>query len=1158
MTANSSVSPAAAAPAFIPLRLHTEYSISDGIIRIDDAVARAQAFGLPALAVTDLMNLFGMVKFYKACRSAGIKPIIGADILLRHPEGRTSRLLLLVKNHAGYLRLCELLTLAYVPDEGTERAATDKPAVPLQALATGDNSGLIALSGAALGEVGQYLLAGSAEEARAAAERWAACFPGAFYLELQRLPERPEWESMVSGSLKLAQALDLPVVATHPAQFPDAADFQAHEVRVCIAEGEVLADERRARDFTPSQYFAAPEEITARFADIPAALENTREIAKRCSLTVTLGKNYLPDFPTPNGQSLNDYLIESANAGLAERMALLYPDAAERQERYGDYQARLDFELDTIIKMGFPGYFLIVADFINWAKNNGCPVGPGRGSGAGSLVAYALKITDLDPLRYALLFERFLNPERVSMPDFDIDFCQENRWRVIEYVRRKYGAAAVSQIVTFGAMSSKAVIRDVGRVLQLPFGLCDRLSKLIPVEQNKPLSLDKALEADPAIAQLIAEEEAEELLDLARKLEDLTRGLGMHAGGVLIAPGKLTDFCPVYQAPGSDSPVSMYDKDDVEQIGLVKFDFLGLRNLTIIQMAQGFIKDVTGQDVDVAHIPLDDAPTYAEIFAKGNTTAVFQFESDGMKKMLEEARPTQFEEIIAFVALYRPGPMDLIPDFTRRMHGEPFQYLHPLLEDMLAPTYGIMVYQEQVMQAAQICAGYSLGGADLLRRAMGKKKPEEMAKQRTMFVEGAAQKGIDQAKANEIFDYMEKFAGYGFNKSHAAAYALVAYQTAWLKYHYPAEFMAATMSSELDNTDQLKVFVDDAKANGIEFLPPDVNTSHYRFTPLAGKKIRYALGAIKGTGEAAIEAVVKAREAGSDFTDLFDFCERVGRQALNKRTVEALVRAGAFDSIHRNRAELLANIELAIGYADQKAANANQGGLFDFDSAALPPVQMEPVAAWNSATELAEEKLALGFYYSASPFSPYAAEVRGLAPQPLAELRPDRDNLQRVAGFVTAIRTIVGKRGKFAVAALEDDTAKVEIRVADEVLEEAKAFLQADRILIFDCKVRSDDYSGEERLSLNAHKVYTLEEARLNFARQLRLQVAPGCDIEHLGRLLRTYRDFERTIPVLFQYRSSSVQGTLKPAAPWRVALKDELMCELQQVVGETGIQVMW
>lgn len=1141
--------------SYVPLRLHTEFSIEDGIVRIKEAVKRASALGIPALGISDLMNVFGMVKFYKACRNAGIKPIMAVDVRLENPEqpDKPFRLMLVVKNHAGYLRLNELLTNAYVGEDRNPHQAI----VRQQWLAEGDNTGLICLSGAQYGEIGQALLSQKPELAAQALIKYRQWFGDGFYLEVQRLPERPEWEAVVAGSVALAAEHQIAVVATHPVQFMDTDDFQAHEARVCIASGYVLADKRRPHDFVPSQYFVTPEEMAARFADIPEALSNTVAIAQRCNLTLTLGKNYLPLFPTPEGMTLDDLLVQLSNEGLRERMAFLYPDEAERAQKMPEYQQRLDYELGIIIQMQFPGYFLIVQDFINWAKQNGCPVGPGRGSGAGSLVAYSLKITDLDPLRYNLLFERFLNPERVSMPDFDIDFCQENRGRVIQYVRHKYGVPAVSQIVTFGTMSSKSVVRDVGRVLDLPFGLCDRLSKLIPVEANKPLSLTKAMEAEPQIRQLLQEEEAEELMTLALKLEDLTRGLGMHAGGVLMAPGKIADFCPIYQASGDDaSPVSMFDKDDVEQIGLVKFDFLGLRNLTIIEMTQKFILETTGQKVDVNHIPLDDAETYASIFAKGNTTAVFQFESVGMKKMLVTARPTKFEEIIAFVALYRPGPMDLIPDFIRRMHGEEkVEYLHPNLEPVLNSTYGVMVYQEQVMQAAQVCGGYTLGGADLLRRAMGKKKVEEMVKHRAIFEAGAAEKGIDKQTANEIFNYMEKFAGYGFNKSHAAAYALVSYQTAWLKCHYLAEYLAGTMSSELTNTDQLKIFVDDGIENGITFLPPSINESFYRFTPNNKKQIRYALGAIKGTGEGAVEAIVRARETGGAFTDLFDFCQRVDRQHLNRRTIEALVRAGAFDELNPNRAQLLANIGLAMENAEQVAANANQGGLFDMVEDAIEPLQMEKVAPWSLAVKLAEEKQAMGFYFSGHPFEPYADKVRALVSSKLATLKPS-NNKQKVAGFVTGVRYIMGKRGKFAVVQLEDGTAKQEVVVAGQALEEYGASLKADQVLIMECKVAVDEYNGGDGLRITADDAFTLAQASARYARSLHLHITADTPVGQLARLLEPYREQQAHVPLKFCCRHQQAYGELRADRNWLIKPEATLFDELYTLLGDEAVQV--
>ncbi|QMT32404.1 DNA polymerase III subunit alpha [Alysiella filiformis] len=1155
-------------PIYIPLRTHSEYSITDGMVRLDELAEKAVEYQYPALALTDLMNTFGLVKFYKECRGAGIKPILGADVRvenLAHPE-QAHRALLLVRNMQGYVRLSELLTAAYEADD----RHLHLPQLRETWLEQGDNSGLICLSGAHWGEVGSQILLGHDAAAQAAAQKYAKWFPNAFYLELQRLPEKPDTHKCVSGSLKLAAALDLPVVATHPTQFLSRDDFMAHDTRVCIAGGWTLADTKRPKEFFASQYFISPEEMQQRFADIPEALANSVQIAKRCNVELVLGKNFLPDFPTPNNMPIDEYIVQLSNEGLQARLKTLFPNEAERAIRQPEYQERLDFELKTIIQMGFSGYFLIVQDFINWAKNNGCPVGPGRGSGAGSLVAYALKITDLDPIKYALLFERFLNPERVSMPDFDIDFCQANRGRVIEYVREKYGKDAVSQIVTFGTLSSKAVIRDVGRVLQLPFSLCDRLSKLVPVVQNKPLALKAALAAEPEIERIIAEEEAEELLNLALKLENLTRNLGMHAGGVLIAPGKISDFCGVYQADESSSPVSMYDKGDVEEVGLVKFDFLGLRNLTIIEMAQNFIKQTTGKIIDVNDVnvaPLDDQKAY-QIFRDANTTAVFQFESTGMKKMLKEAHTTQFEELIAFVSLYRPGPMANIPDFVARMKGEAFEYLHPLLESVLLPTYGIMVYQEQVMQAAQVLAGYSLGGADLLRRAMGKKKAAEMVKQRDIFAEGAAKKGISREKADEIFDYMEKFAEYGFNKSHAAAYAYVSFQTAWLKAHYPAEFMAATMSSELDNTDQLKAFYDDAqsKLNKIKFLPPDVNESFYQFIPNANREIRYALGAIKGTGEAAVNAIVAERERGGKFTSFLDFCARVGKQHANRRVLEALIRGGAFDNIEPNRAMLLGNIDLALQHADQTASNANQGGLFDDLDGAVESVKLIELPEWSPSQKLEEEKLAIGFYLSGHPFAPYETEVRQIARTPLGRLRPTRfGNTTWVGGFVTSVRTINGKKGKFVVMQLEDTTGKQELLISGKLLEHvqqnARELLQADQVVVCECAIREDKLAGKEgELRLSVVQLMTLNEARILRVNCLHILVSPQHDVDKLATLLAPHTEIkdetQKRIPIRFYYEDEQVRGEMLPAALWRIHVNGDLLNQLTDLMGEEYVWI--
>ncbi len=914
---------------FVHLRLHTEFSVVDGTNRIDEIVKAAASDQQPALAITDLNNLYGAIKFYKETRGKGVKPLVGAEIFLEsltQDPAQTSRMILLVQNHQGYLNLCELISRGWT--QNVIKAVGVVKLAWLQEL----SQGLIALSGAQAGALGQALVQGDTTRASEVALQLAGIFPHRFYVELQRAG-RPEDEAHVSAAVQLAARLNLPVVATHPVQFTLPDDYEAHEARVCISEGEILGNQRRVRRFTREQYFKSSAQMQALFTDVPTALSNTVEIARRCNLTLSLGKPQLPNYPTPNGMPIDEYFRFSSHEGLEERLAHLYPDAGVRDKERPRYVERLEFEIGTILKMGFPGYFLIVGDFINWAKKNGCPVGPGRGSGAGSLVAYALKITDLDPLQYNLLFERFLNPERVSMPDFDIDFCQTNRDRVIDYVKDKYGRDAVSQIATFGTMAARAAIRDVGRVLDMSYTFCDGISKLIPNKPGQHITIAGAIEAEPILAErLDKEDEVKTLLALAQKLEGMTRNVGMHAGGVLIAPGKLTDFCPLYQQPGSDSAVSQYDKDDVEAAGLVKFDFLGLATLTILEIAREFIihRHKGQEDFAFENIPLNDAATY-RLFQDGKTEAVFQFESRGMQGMLRDARPTRLEDLIALNALYRPGPMDLIPSFVARKHGrEEVQYPHPAVAEMLSETYGIMVYQEQVMQTAQILGGYSLGGADLLRRAMGKKKAEEMAEHRERFRAGALQThNIPQEKADEIFDLMEKFAGYGFNKSHAAAYSLLAYHTGWLKVHYTAEFFCANMTVEMDDTDKLKVLFEDAQKMGLSFESPDVNRGAYRFEPISDKVIRYGLGAIKGSGQQAIEAIVAAREAEGPFTSLFDFCRRVDRSRLNKRTVEALIKSGAFDNLHLNRAALLASVERAFDFASASEANANQGGLFD-------------------------------------------------------------------------------------------------------------------------------------------------------------------------------------------------------------------------------------
>jgi DNA polymerase-3 subunit alpha len=1132
-------------PRFVHLRLHSEFSVQDGILRVDEAVKLAAADAMPALALSDFSNLFGLIKFYSAARNAGVKPLSGCDVWLQtvNPD-RPARVLLLVQNREGYRNLCELLTRAYREGQQHGRALFSP-----QWLEGAAGEGLILLSGAADGDVGQALLNGSEAQAEQLARDWKRRFPERYYLEIQR-DGSAEAETHLQAALRLAERLELPVVATHPVQFATAADFKAHEARVCIARGEVLGNRRRRMDFSAEHRFKTQDEMVALFGDLPEALENSVELARRCNLTLELGKSRLPLFPTPPGVTLDDFLRQEARSGLEARLTVLFSDAETRAERRPEYDARLAIEIDTIIQMGFPGYFLIVADFINWAKHNGVPVGPGRGSGAGSLVAYSLGITDLDPLRYALLFERFLNPERVSMPDFDIDFCQDQRYRVIEYVRDKYGADAVSQIATFGTMAARAVVRDVGRVLELPYNFCDQLSKMIPSAPGKNVSLDEALEQVPDLkARYDGEEEVRELFDLARRLEGLTRNVGMHAGGVLIAPGKLTDFCPLYVADASDAvAVSQFDKDDVEKAGLVKFDFLGLRNLTIIDWAVKFIRQLDPTfETDINALSFDDPAVY-EILKKANTTAIFQVESEGMKKLLAKLEPDCFEDIIAVLALYRPGPLGsgMVDDFILRKKGkQAIDYFHPDLKECLTPTYGVIVYQEQVMQISQIIGGYTLGGADLLRRAMGKKKAEEMAKHREIFREGALKKGYDEKLAMQLFDLMEKFAEYGFNKSHTAAYAVVSYQTAWLKAHHAAAFMAATLSSDMDDTDSVQIFYEDAKKNGVTILPPDINASQYRFVPVSRSEVRYGLGAVKGAGQNAVEHLVAERARNGRFASLFDVCRRVDKRMVNRRAIETLVRAGAFDSLHTDRAATLASVGLAMEWAEAQQQSAMQDSLFGEAEAARPP-DLLVVARWDLREQLAQEKTALGYYFSDHPFAVWAQELKGLVDVSLAQIQPQPQPVL-LAGVIADVRIQMTRRGKMAFVVLEDGEARLEVAVFAELFDAWRDRLKPDSLLIVRAKVALDNYSGGIRAT--AESLLDLPGLRTQRAKSLTLDLAEGdgacAAVAKLRELLQGFVMNEGGCPVQIAYHNESARCLLRLPPQWRVRLADELMQEL-------------
>ena len=1167
--------------SFAHLHLHSEYSLVDSTIRIKGLVAACVREGIPAVALTDDSNMFALVKFYKACSAAGIKPIGGCDLWISAPDDpRPWRLTMLCQNRDGYLNLSRLVSRAWRDGQHNGKALVD--ALWL----TPDTShGLIALLGRE-SEVGRIALNQGIDAAVAKLRPMTRLFPDRLYLELTRCGREGE-ENWNAAALAIAAELNLPVIASNDVRFLKRDDFEAHEARVCINQGRVLADPKRPRDYSEQQYLKTPGDMASLFADIPEALENTLELAKRCNLELSFGTYYLPDFPVPAGHDLASYIREISREGLTERLAHA-PLAAGRT--LADYEARLERELDVIIEMGFPGYFLIVSDFINWGKQHGIPVGPGRGSGAGSLVAWVLKITDLDPLQFELLFERFLNPERVSMPDFDIDFCMDRRDEVIDYVSRKYGRDHVSQIITYGSMAAKAVLRDSGRVLGMGYNAVDRIAKLIPA---RPLDLtlscvlgrsEKAQKEPDRVVKEFCElyeqdEEARTLIDLALKLESLTRNAGKHAGGVVIAPTPLTDFAPLYCEPGGGGVVTQYDKDDVEAVGLVKFDFLGLRTLTIIDWAVKAINQrraKTGEALlDISTLPLDDAYTYDQVFKKAQTVAVFQFESAGMQRMLKDAKADRFEDLIALGALYRPGPMDLIPSFVARKHGrEDVQYPDPRVEPVLKETYGIMVYQEQVMQMAQIVGGYSLGGADLLRRAMGKKKVEEMAKERAKFREGAAKDGLSGDKADAIFDLMEKFAGYGFNKSHAAAYALVSYQTAWLKAHYPAEFMAATISSDMDNTDKAVTFLDESRAIGLTIQPPDVNASEFMFVAVEPKVIQYGLGAIKGVGQGACEAIVEECRRGGVYKDLADFCRRVDGTKLNRRVLEALIYAGALDALAPNRASLMAQLPNAMKAAEQhlRDKQSGQNDMFGAMMESVAPVvqiDLPTVPEWPLEQKLQGERDTLGHYLSGHPTDPWRDELAQLSTCPLGEIaeryqppkprKNDNDDGNRfrrgpdtpwtVAGMVTGVR----KRGDSdAFVRLEDGTGIIEVSFFGELYQQIAPLLTRDEMLVVEGGLRIDDFSGGG-FQLRARSAYSLSDGCRRYARllQLKLNGIQPSFVEDLRHVLAGFRN-GRTTVLLRGYHNQTAQADLELGEEWRV---DAIPALLRAVRGMPGVE---
>lgn len=1155
-----------AEPRFIHLNIHSDYSMIDGLAKTGPLVKKVASMNMPAMAITDFTNLCGLVKFYGSAHGAGVKPIVGADFLMESEllGDELASLTILARNNTGYQNLTLLISEAYQKGYGAQGPTIQRDWL------VNHKEGLIILSGGRKGDVGKFLLRGNNVLVEQALEFWQTHFPDSFYLELIRTGRQDE-ESYLHAAVQLATEKSLPVVATNDVRFISSEDFDAHEIRVAIHDGYTLADPKRPKLYSPQQYLRSEDEMCELFADIPEALQNSVEIAKRCNVIIRLGEYFLPQFPTGD-MSTEDYLVKRSKEGLEERLAFLFPDPEVRAQRRPEYDERLDIELKVINQMGFPGYFLIVMEFIQWSKDNNVPVGPGRGSGAGSLVAYSLKITDLDPLEFDLLFERFLNPERVSMPDFDVDFCMEKRDRVIDHVAEMYGRDAVSQIITFGTMAAKAVIRDVGRVLGHPYGFVDRISKLVPPDPG--MTLEKAFAAEPQLGEVYeADEEVRALIDMARILEGVTRNAGKHAGGVVIAPTKITDFAPLYCDPEGNNPVTQFDKNDVEYAGLVKFDFLGLRTLTIIDWALGMINprnEKKGKPpVDIAAIPLDDQKSF-DMLQRSETTAVFQLESRGMKDLIKRLRPDSFEDMIALVALFRPGPLQsgMVDNFIDRKHGREaisypdVEWQHESLQPVLEPTYGIILYQEQVMQIAQVLAGYTLGGADMLRRAMGKKKPEEMAKQRSVFEEGAVKNGIDAELSMKIFDLVEKFAGYGFNKSHSAAYALVSYQTLWLKAHYPAEFMAAVMTADMDNTEKVVGLVDECWRMGLKVLPPDINSGLYHFHVNDEGEIVYGIGAIKGVGEGPIEAILEARKDGY-FKDIFDLCARTDTKKLNRRVMEKLIMSGAFDRLGPHRAALMSSLEDALKAADQHAKAEAIGQADMFGVLAEAPEQVERsyanIPKWQDEIILEGERETLGLYLTGHPINRYLKEIErythGLR---LKDVNPTpRGQMTTVVGLVLASKVITTKRGnRIGVCTLDDRSGRLEIMLFSDALERYQHLLEQDRILIASGQVSFDDFSGG--LKMVVRELLDISEAREKYARGLAISLTDGQIDEQLLHRLRGALEPHRsgTIPVHLYYQKDDARARMRFGATWRVTPTDTLLTDLQTLLGNEQVEL--
>ena len=1143
---------------FTHLNLHSEYSIQDGLIRINELANKAYELDFESLAITDLSNLFGFIKFYKELRKKGIKPICGSDLILLGENTSPGNLQLLAKNHNGYKNLIRLISKAH-----TTGKVNGHPYLSIQDLNNFPED-LILITGSIESQIGKSILAGKQDTALKQIEYLRNIYKDNFFLQLTRNGKNQE-ELCNQTLIEFSKNLGIPVVATNQVRFLAKDDFEAHETRVCIQSGHVLGDKRRQRFFQDSQYFKSTEEMNDLFYDVPEALSNAYEISKKCNLEVKTGIYVLPDFKTPNKSSEADFLKNLIQDGITKKLEL-----QNFSEVPDTYKERLDYELKVILKMGYEGYFLIVADFVNWAKHNSVPVGPGRGSGAGSLIAYAIGITGIDPIKYDLLFERFLNPDRISNPDFDIDFCRDGREKVIEYVTEKYGKEAVAQICTFGTMAARAVVRDVARAQGKSYGLADRLAKMIPFSPE--MTLEKALKDNSDLRRILkVDEDAAEIFEMAKKLEGIIRNVGKHAAGVVMAPSEINDYSPLYLDETTDTLATQFDMKDIESVGLQKFDFLGLKTLTVINKALIEINKsrskINLKPIDIDEIDLEDKGTF-DLLQKGLSTAVFQLESRGIKEYIVKLKPNNFEDIIALVALYRPGPLEMkmVDTYINRKKGiEKTKYGDEHVEKILKNTYGVIVYQEQVMQLAQEFSGFTLAQADLLRRAMGKKIPEEMEKQRPVFIDGAIKKGKSLRFAEGLFDQIETFAGYGFNKSHSAAYAMISYQTAWLKSHYPAQFMAAALSSEMGDSDKIQLLLDDVKALGLKILPPNINLSLRDFIAIDNETILFGLGAIKGVGDPAIENIIEERTKKS-FQNLNEFVSRIDLKKADKRSLEPLIKSGALDNFGENRFEMLGKLEGALKFARQKT-EFKESKIDDLFGEISDSIEVRDTKLSNKFLEIGKSKLefaSLGFYLTAHPMDEHGWEVRKVAPEPILSLSSGK-HIQRCSGVVIAFKKINTRRGPLVFATLDDNSDRIELVISGEVLEKFAQPIDNEKILIVDGEISTDNLKERENLGLskkmNVSSMLTLEQARIKFARKLTISMNSK-DTSLLEENLKELKSFSSSVsegcPVEIRYSSKEVDAEIDVGNNFKILLNDANLKKLVKNYGEKNLDISY